>query len=225
MAAVLGLALAAPAGASVIYNGPWTSGGGSANYLLTITDTNGDAAGGSLKWSLTINPWTAEALGLFVDLGNFAIPDTFTSAGITNVTTSPNSGGTVTLFAQDTTSSSCGTGCNLNGAPTEPLAVPDSEWELVFRLGGTGFDGIQTWNFTTPDFGAKASDFGLVAIRSQQLCNPGQTLPDGNCPGSQKAFGFPGDGTITTSAVPEPATLGLLSVSLLGLAGLRRKSS
>jgi hypothetical protein len=60
-----------------------------------------------------------------------------------------------------------------------------------------GFNNIQTWEFTTPDFSLAESDFGLVAIRAQQVCpstdTTGLNNGDGGCSGSQNVFGFPND--------------------------------
>jgi hypothetical protein len=210
--------VAVPASAAVVYSDfqPQSSTG---NYQLTVTDV-----GTSFNWQLTVNPWNAEALGLFVDFGNVEIPNTFTTAGITNISTTPTVGVPVTLFAQDTAAGDCGPGCNLNGSPVEPLAVPDAQWELVFRLGAQGFDGVQTWNFTTPDFGLTEADFGIIAIRSQQLCNAGNTLPNGTCPGSEKVWAGP-DGTLPPSLVSAPGSLALLGAGLLALGLTRRKSN
>lgn len=52
------------ASATVIYNS-WTSNDSqTGNYILTI-----NASGGFFNYNLTVNPWNAEALGLFIDLG------------------------------------------------------------------------------------------------------------------------------------------------------------
>lgn len=203
LALLAGLSLAAQANATLIYN-DWTGESATTgNYILTINHV-----GNQFSYNLTVNPWNAEALGLFIDLGSITIG-------------SVNLGGTtpsapVSLYATDTSSSSCGTGCNLNGLSLPALAGGD--WELVFRLGGTGFDGIQTFNWTTSDFGLGESAFGLVGIRAQQLCTGSSVLPDGSCTGSDKAYAY------ASNSVPEPSALMLSALALLALGMVRRRA-
>lgn len=205
--ALLTFAIASQAAqATLVYNS-WTgSESNHGNYVLTINHV-----GNQFSYNLTINPWNAEALGLFIDLGAVAV---------SNV----NLGGTtpaapVSLYATDTNSNSCGSGCNLNGLSLPALL--GSDWELVFRLGNTGFDGIQTFNWTTSDFGLNESAFGLVGIRAQQLCTGNTTLPNGNCSGSDKAYGY---ASTPTNAVPEPSALLLSAFALLALGLVRRRT-
>jgi len=184
------------------------------NYILTITDTG---VTNLFNWNLTVNPWNAEALGLFVDLGDVAI-------GAANTVTLTNvvPAGEVVVYATDTSSDSCGNGCNLNGLSLPSLGGGD--WELVFRLAEEGYDGIQTFSWTTPDFGLTESSFGAVGIRAQQLCVGTQATlpPDTGCSGSDKVWGNPGT-TSTDNGVPEPGMLMLLAVGLLGMTAVRRR--
>ncbi|MGW8368954.1 MAG: PEP-CTERM sorting domain-containing protein [Gammaproteobacteria bacterium] len=208
LAPVAVLGMAGQAHANVITYDTWTTNeGDTGNYVLTVDDSTA----GQFAVELTINPWNAEALGLFIDLGDFDIAG---AVGLSNIMPA----GQVALFDTDTSSDSCGGGCNLNGL-VPPLAMPDGEWELVFSLGSVGFDGIQTFSFTIDDFGLSLSDWGLVGIRAQQLCDPGETLPQGNCDGSDKSYGYPG----TSVKVPEPGTALLLGAGLVLLSFGRRK--
>jgi len=206
--ALLAFGVASQAAQATLSYSDWTSNeSSSGNYTLTINHV-----GNQFSYNLTINPWNAEALGLFIDLG---------AVTVSNV----NLGGTtqsapVSLFDTDTSSSSCGSGCNLNGVSLPALIGGD--WELVFRLGGTGFDGIQTFNWTTSDFGLTEAAFGLVGIRAQQVCSSSTTLPNGNCGGSDKAYSYAS--TVTTTSVPEPSALMLLAFALLSLGLLRRRA-
>lgn len=217
-AAVAALALAGLAGnshATVVYN-TWSSNvTPNGNYILSV---NHDVAGDKFNWSLTVNPWNAEALGLFVDFGSKTI-----GAKETVTMTNVNPVGEVSVFATDTSSDSCGNGCNLNGLSLPALGGGD--WELVFSLGAQGWDNIQTFSWTTADFGLTEADFGIVGIRAQQLCAPGTLLPGGNCQDSDKAWGSPVDEELdpTGGTVPEPASLGLVGLGLLAAAASRRR--
>ncbi len=99
---------------------------------------------------------------------------------------------------------------------------------MVFRLGAQGFDNIQTFSFSTNAFGETSTDrFGLVGIRAQQLCSGDDTLPDGNCGGSDKSTGSSssngGGGTGGTGEVPAPGVLALMGAGLLGGLLARRR--
>lgn len=211
----LSLLLISPAKATIIYENWVTNGGESGNYIFTIEH---DEINNQFQYNFTVDPWNAEGLGVFIDLGDVTMP---ANIGLTSVSPANQ----VQLWATDTTSDRCGTGCNLNGLNL-PLDDPDGEWELVFRLGSQGWNNIQTFSWMTDDFGFDdLSHFGLVGVRSQQLCPEGSTLPDGNCKGSDKSYGYssgvPIDPQVTT--IPEPSSVFFLGLGLIGLGLARRK--
>jgi len=221
LAIALALLLCLPVAAHglVTYN-DWTSNDSqSGSYIVTIGH---NLATSTWDFFFTVDPWDAEGLGLFIDLGNFDLTDT---PLLSNVSWDPSvTGGGVEIWGTDTTSNKCGKGCNVNGL-SPPVADPDGEWELVFRLGEQGFDGIQSYNFSINDgalSGISESDWGLIAVRAQQLCPPGTTLSDGdsNCGGSDKSYATPEDGP----EVPVPGTLVLMGLGLLLLARGQRKA-
>lgn len=206
------------ANASVIYNS-WTSNDSeTGNYILTIKST-----GAFFNYNLTVSPWNAEVLGLFIDLGAVSVGP---KAGIALTSVTPT--GQVSVFATDTSSNTCGNGCNLNGLNLPALVGGD--WELVFGLGSTGFNNIQTFSWTTSNFGLTESALGAVGIRAQQLCSGTAVLPTGNCGGSDKSYSSSGvhinddpKVIIPTVTIPEPATLALLGLGLIGIAVSRKR--
>jgi hypothetical protein len=213
-AAALGMVLigvATPSQATVVYNSWNSNESPNGNYVLNVTKV-----GNQFNWNLTVSPWNAEALGLFVDLGAVTIG----SVGLSSVSPA----GQVSVFATDTSNDSCGSGCNLNGLNSLP-ALGGGDWELVFSLGDQGWDAIQTFSWTTNDFGLTEAAFGTVAVRAQQLCSGTAVLPGGNCGGSDKAWGTPVDEELppTGGTVPEPMSAGLVGLGLLAAAAARRR--
>ncbi|MGR5069454.1 MULTISPECIES: PEP-CTERM sorting domain-containing protein [Vibrio] len=212
----LGIAFITQAQAEIVYSNWATNEGESGSYVFAVEH---DQTNNLFNYSFTVDPWDAEALGLFIDFGDHTMPGTTAAdIGLTNIDPADE----VALWATDTTSNNCGNGCNLEGFSPN-LETPDDEWELVFRLGAQGFDQIQTFTWTTLDFGLELSDFGLAGVRSQQLCTGDATLPDGieECTGSDKSYGSPRRGT--PRSIPEPGSTLLLAAGLLGLGMIRRR--
>ena len=56
----------------------------------------------------------------------------------------------------------------------------------------------------------------LVGHNELTCQNPGQTLPDGNCEGSDKSSGG--------VSGPEPSSIALLGLGLIGLVAVRKKA-
>lgn len=202
-----GLASSAQAGQITFTN--WISSDSDvANYSLSIDDNTA----GYFNYSVSVNPWNAEAIGLFFDLGNLDLAgNPFSDPSVLEL-----SGSDVALFSYDTPSPNCGASCalssTLEAATQAELNNFDSEWELVFRLGDSGFDGIQTFNFTTTDFNLSLDAFEMAAIRSNQFCHGDDLLPtdENACYWGDKVYSVD-QAQVTVS---EPGAFALLTLAL-----------
>ncbi|MGY8871947.1 MAG: PEP-CTERM sorting domain-containing protein [Pseudomonadales bacterium] len=206
--------------ANVLTYDTWTTNSGdSPNYIFTIDDSTA----GKFNYNLTIDPWNAEALGLFVDFGNEDVGNA-AAVGLVDTTVIVPGGSGVSLFATDTSSNNCGGGCTLSGL-NPSLIAPDGEWELVFRLGDSGYQGQQTFSWVTNSFGLGLSDFGLVGVRSQVFCTGTDLLPgdQSSCDGSDKSYSSTPSTPPPNNSVPEPSTLLLFCFGLAGLVYSRRQ--
>ncbi len=206
---------------AVLYDS-WTSNSSPTGSYVVTVQHNEDTS--TWDFVFTVDPWDAEGLGLFIDLGDFDLTDTPVLSGVSwepYVTA-----GRVNIQKTDSSSSACGSGCNINNL-NPPLADPDDEWEFVFRLGRRKYDGIQTFNFSVNESaldGIDDEDWGLIAVRGRHVCPSGSTHPD-----DEDDCNFNGDKAYATGAVvpdfdevPVPATSFLLGLGLILLARARR---
>lgn len=205
--AVGAMAVMASLQAGEIRYDTWSTNEGiSGNYKLTVNDNDG-----RFNFALTVAPWNAEAFGLFVDFGEKQAAGNIDLQGDANVTGAWS----------NQSSDKCGQGCNINGLSNYYTPEFDDEWGLVFRFGQQGFDALQSFNWSTSMMGVGLNDFGMVAVRAQNLCSGNNTLDDGDngCGDSDKSFGF-------SSPIPvtEPGMLGLMGLGLVMLGFRRRKA-
>ena len=205
---------------AVLYDS-WTSNSSPTGSYVVTVQHNQDTS--TWDFVFTVDPWDAEGLGLFIDLGDFDLTDT---PVMTGTSWEPYlTDGRITLYDTDADTKLCGSGCNINNL-NPPLADPDDEWEFVFRLGRRKYDGIQTFNFSVNDSalaGVTDSDWGLIAVRGRQVCPSGSTYPD-----DEDDCDFNGDKAYATGAVvpdfdevPVPGTCFLLGLGLVLLARTR----
>jgi len=214
LSALACLALPLTANASIVYNSWVTNEGDSGNYILTITDQSD----GDYSFELTVDPWNAEALALYVDLGDKDVSSLAILGD--SVQTDPYVGGSVSILATDVAPDenqpfqAC-SACKLNGL-NAPVIEPDGEWEMVFQLGETGYEGIQSFSWIlTGLYDISESDFGLIGIRAQNLCEDDSLLTEessSGCGGSDKSYN-------DVPNVPLPAAVWLFGSALIGFAG------
>lgn len=177
-----------------------------------------------VAWRVSINDDTANVLtvGVSIDPGSsvtgdilgFGFDTTITGLTVTDFTlTEPSS---VTLGSFGTNSTSCGTGCNFNGATTDAF-------DYIFSVGGTGSSSgkLTAFEFTidvAPGFMLTEDTFTRVGIRAQSV----GPVPDGGN-GSVKDLNLMAEEVM--SPVPLPAAAWLMLAALGGLGALRLRKT
>ncbi|WP_371188871.1 PEP-CTERM sorting domain-containing protein [Thalassotalea maritima] len=236
---ILTIVFSISAKAGVIEANTWNSNeeGGTVvgNYSVQIDN---ETHPGFIYFFVTVEPWNAEALGLFIDFGDFDASLAGDVDPLSNVIVQliPQSDDgdpvDVSLLALDTESNDCGNGCNLNGFPIDGV-----EWEMVYRLNTNGSaDPVQTtaWKIDIDAFSNETfknflrSDDALsadyIALRSQSVCSGDGTL-DGSttCGGSEKTYWTGGPRDPRTD-IPEPHIWLMFGLGFIGLMISRRKN-
>lgn len=188
----------------------------------TITFTNAEttpsmtmviddaASAGNLRFSLSTTVGTADFLGLAF---NFA--DTALSQGDISFVSATNASNAaimpaLTLFGDNTgTQSSCGSGCNFNGAGSA------TDFDYIIRIGengGNSANDVKTVVFDIAStFPVTNSPFSGFAVRAQSTSNQSGSIKTNLTTGTNM------------TPVPLPAAGWMLLAGLGGLTAMRRR--
>ncbi len=177
---------------------------------LELTDTAAGLSAGSVRFSIDSAIGFADYLGLGFDYAGTMLKQTaFSLVSFTSLSGKPNTPAIV-LYGNNTgTQSTCGQGCNLNGAG----GTGNTQFDYIVRIGeqGGGKNNVSSVEFDIA--GTSLTDFSNFAVRAQETSN-----------GDSIKYGLNPVMEVTPPApVPLPAAGFGLFAGIGALAALRRR--